>query len=63
MFTRKQAIRWAELWLSCWNDGDFETLLAMHRGDIRFGVWSDGAPGSRLDRKEAMKHPCVDATW
>jgi hypothetical protein len=57
MFTRRQAIRWAELWLSCWNDGDFDTLLAMHRDDARFGTWSaDGAGGSRLDRKEAMKH-------
>ena len=39
MFTRRQAIRWAELWLSCWNDADFDTLLAMHRDDTRFGVW------------------------
>ena len=56
MFTRRQAIRWAELWLSCWNDGDFDTLLAMHRDDARFGVWSDdGGAQSRLDRKEAMR--------
>jgi hypothetical protein len=55
MFTRRQAIRWAELWLSCWNDRDFDTLLAMHRDDTRFGVWSAGAEGPRLDRKEAMK--------
>jgi hypothetical protein len=56
MFTRRQAIRWAELWLSCWNDKDFDTLLAMHRDDARFGVWdADAAAGSRLDRKEAMK--------
>ena len=54
MFTRRQAIRWAELWLSCWNDADFDTLLAMHRDDTRFGVWDAGA-GPRLDRKEAMK--------
>ena len=44
MFTRRQAIRWAELWLSCWNDADFDTLLAMHRDDTRFGVW-DAGPG------------------
>jgi hypothetical protein len=56
MFTRRQAIRWAELWLSCWNDKDFHTLLAMHTEEARFGVWSaDAAGGSRLDRKEAMK--------
>jgi hypothetical protein len=56
MFTRRQAIRWAELWLSCWNDKDFDTLLAMHRDDTRFGVWDGDPPGgSRLDRKEAMK--------
>ena len=47
MFTRRQAIRWAELWLSCWNDGDFDTLLAMHRDDTRFGVWSGESPVSR----------------
>ncbi len=56
MFTRRQAIRWAELWLSCWNDKDYDTLLAMHREDARFGAWSaDAVGGSRLDRKEAMK--------
>ena len=55
MFTRRQAIRWAELWMSCWNDQDYDTLLAMHREDARFGVWSADAAGSRLDRKEAMK--------
>jgi hypothetical protein len=56
MFTRRQAIRWAELWLSCWNDGDFDTLLAMHRDDARFGEWdARAAGGSRLERKEAMK--------
>ena len=56
MFTRRQAIRWAELWLSCWNDADFDTLLAMHREDVRFGIWDAAtAGGERLDRKEAMK--------
>jgi hypothetical protein len=56
MFTRRQAIRWAELWLSCWNEGDFDTLLAMHRDDVRFGAWSADVEGQpRLDRKEAMK--------
>jgi hypothetical protein len=56
MFTRRQAIRWAELWLSCWNEADYDTLLAMHRSDVRFGMWdADPAGGVRLDRKEAMK--------
>jgi hypothetical protein len=56
MFTRRQAIRWAELWLSCWNDADFDTLLAMHKDEVRFGEWSGYSPGeSRMDRKEAMK--------
>jgi hypothetical protein len=55
MFTRRQAIRWAELWLSCWNDGDFDTLLAMHKDGVRFGEWSDPTSESRLDRREAMK--------
>ena len=55
MFTRRQAIRWAELWVSCWNDQDYDTLLAMHREDARFGVWSTDTVGSQLDRKEAMK--------
>jgi len=36
MFTRKQAIRWAELWLACWNEGDYDTLLALHRDAVRF---------------------------
>jgi hypothetical protein len=56
MFTRRQAIRWAELWLSCWNDGDYDTLLAMHKDNSRFGVWNSvGSDGSRVDQKEAMK--------
>lgn len=56
MFTRRQAIRWAELWLSCWNDGDFDTLLAMHKEGIRFFEWSGPRTGaSPMDRKEAMK--------
>ena len=38
MFTRRQAIRWAELWLSCWNEGDFDTLLALYRDTTRFGA-------------------------
>ena len=36
MFTRRQAIRWAELWLSCWNEGDFDTLLALYGDTTRF---------------------------
>ena len=56
MFTRRKAIRWAELWLSCWNDRDYDTLLAMHKDDTRFGGWNSVGPdGSRLDQREAMK--------
>src|SRR5262245_2788717 len=56
MFTRRQAIRWAELWLACWNDRDYDTLLAMHKGNVRFGGWnSAGADGTVLDETEAMK--------
>jgi hypothetical protein len=36
MFTRRQAIRWAELWLACWNEGDFDTLLALYKDTTRF---------------------------
>jgi hypothetical protein len=36
MFTRRQAIRWAELWLSCWNEDDIDTLLALYRDTRRF---------------------------
>jgi hypothetical protein len=36
MFTRRQAIRWAELWLSCWNEGDIDTLLALYKDTRRF---------------------------
>jgi hypothetical protein len=45
MFTRRQAIRWAELWLSCWNDADFDTLLAMHKDTARFGTLTAGSAG------------------
>ena len=64
MFTRRQAIRWAELWLSCWNDGDFDTLLAMHKDGVRFGEWSSPSTGeSRIDRKEAMKRHWADLAF
>src|SRR4029453_3376901 len=36
MFTRNQAIRWAELWLSCWNEGDYDTIVALYRDTSRF---------------------------
>lgn len=37
MFTLRQATRWAELWLSCWNDRDIDTLLALHGPAARLG--------------------------
>jgi SnoaL-like domain len=57
MFTRRQAIRWAELWLSCWNEGDFETLLALYRDTARFGNGrSNGASARSHDSTiEAFK--------
>jgi hypothetical protein len=57
MFTRRQAVRWAELWLACWNDRDFDTLLALYRDDAGFGGSSDHARErwSRADRREALK--------
>ena len=55
MFTRRQAIRWAELWLSCWNQGDYETLLALYRDTTRFGARSDESVLSRDNKVEALK--------
>jgi hypothetical protein len=55
MFTRRQAIRWAELWLSCWNEGDYETLLALYRDTTRFGGRSDESPLTHHNTIEALK--------
>ena len=55
MFTRRQAIRWAELWLSCWNQGDYETLLALYRDTTRFGARSGESVLSRDHTIEALK--------
>ena len=55
MFTRRQAIRWAELWLSCWNQGDYETLLALYRDTTRFGARSGESVLSRDHKIEALK--------
>jgi hypothetical protein len=55
MFTRRQAIRWAELWLSCWNQGDYETLLALYRDTTRFGARSDESVLSHDNKIEAPK--------
>jgi hypothetical protein len=56
MFTRRQAIRWAELWLSCWNEGDFDTLLALYRDTRRFGKRVNGELDvSNDNRIEALK--------
>jgi hypothetical protein len=52
MFTRRQAVRWAELWLACWNDGDFDTLLALYRDDASFEAPREG---SAVDRRDALK--------
>jgi hypothetical protein len=56
MFTRRQAIRWAELWVSCWNEGDYDTLLALYRDTTRFGNRVNGElPLSRDRTIEALK--------
>ena len=55
MFTRRQAIRWAELWLSCWNEGDYETLLALYRNTNRFGSRSDESGLAHANKIEALK--------
>jgi hypothetical protein len=55
MFTRRQAIRWAELWLSCWNEGDFETLLALYRDTTRFGAQTDESALAHDNTIDALK--------
>ena len=55
MFTRRQAIRWAELWVSCWNEGDYETLLALYRDTARFGPRSDESVLAHDNRIEALQ--------
>lgn len=55
MFTRRQAIRWAELWLSCWNEGDYETLLALYRDTTRFGARTDESRLAPHNTIEALK--------
>lgn len=56
MFTRRQAIRWAELWMSCWNEGDFDTLLALYRDTSRFGNRVNGeSPLSRDNKIQSLK--------
>jgi hypothetical protein len=57
MFTRRQAVRWAELWLACWNDRDFDTLLALYRDDASFESPSTDAKdgSSPVNRRDALK--------
>lgn len=57
MFTRRQAIRWAELWLSCWNDADYDTLLALYQDDEVFGgsLARASESASLAERKEALR--------
>jgi hypothetical protein len=55
MFTRRQAIRWAELWVSCWNEGDFDTLLALYKDTARFERRSNGGAASHDGTIEAFK--------
>ena len=56
MLTRRQVIRWAEVWLSCWNDRDLDTLLALHSDDARVGGTTVSAlTATRADRKRALE--------
>lgn len=55
MFTRKQAIRWAELWVSCWNEGDYETLLSLYRDTARFGTRTDESVLAHDNKIEALR--------
>jgi len=55
MFTRRQAIRWAELWMSCWNQGDYETLLALYRDTTRFGARLDESALAHANKIDALK--------
>jgi len=55
MFTRRQAIRWAELWLSCWNQGDYDTVLALYSDTTRFGSRSEDSGAVRGQAIAALK--------
>lgn len=55
MFTRRQAIRWAELWVSCWNEGDYDTLLSLYRDIARFERRPNGEAPSHDSTIEAFK--------
>jgi SnoaL-like domain len=57
MLTRRQITRWAELWISCWNDRDVETLLTYFRDDVRFeSPLAEGVTGSPvLEGRDALR--------
>jgi hypothetical protein len=43
------------LWLSCWNEGDHETLLALYRDTTRFGSRSAESGLAHDNKIEALK--------
>jgi hypothetical protein len=57
MLTRKQAIKWAEHWITSWNDGDLERVLSLYREDVRFeSPLAEAATGSPLvEGKAALR--------
>jgi pimeloyl-ACP methyl ester carboxylesterase len=57
MFSRRQAMRWAELWVTCWNDGDLDTVLTLYRDDVRFeSPLAEAVTGSALvEGKDALR--------
>ena len=41
--------------MSCWNEGDYETLLALYRDTTRFGVRLDESALAHANRIDALK--------
>ena len=41
--------------MSCWNEGDYETLLALYRDTSRFGVRQDESALAHANRIDALK--------
>lgn len=41
--------------MSCWNEGDYETLLALYRDTSRFGVRQDESALAHANRIDAFK--------
>ena len=57
MFNRWQAMRWAEFWVTCWNEHDLEKVLSLYRDDVRFESPLAGAVigTSLVEGKDALR--------